>query len=110
VCVFIKLCLNLYLCLDLCLCVSQCIQAVLKKGWRLCLKSKVALSPSFPPSLPLSLSLSLSRARARARARPLSLSLSAGGLGKWMEVNVFEVYVCVEEHECSTHLDPWFCW
>jgi len=42
--------------------------------------------------------------------RKNSLSLCTGGLGKKMVVGVYQIYLCVEGHECSTTLDPWFCW
>jgi len=34
-----------------------------------------------------------------------------GGLGPLMQPDLFEVWVCVENHFCSTHpTDHWFCW
>ena len=36
-----------------------------------------------------------------------------GGLGKLMQPDVFEIWACVEDHDCSGHSSPqdgWFCW
>jgi len=69
-----------------------------------------SLSFSLPPSLSPSRSLSLSLPPPLALSLCPSLSISAGGLGKLMEVDVFEVYLCTVGHPCSGSPDAWFCW
>ena len=56
---------------------------------------------------------SLQQLRKRERAG-LPPRYRTGGLGLKMQPDVFETWVCVDQHECSNSsiapMDGWFCW
>jgi hypothetical protein len=56
---------------------------------------------------------SLQQLRRRERAG-LPPRYRTGGLGLKMQLDVFETWVCVDQHECSNSsmapMDGWFCW
>ena len=59
------------------------------------------------------LHFSLQQLRKRERAG-LPPRYRTGGLGLKMQPDVFETWVCVDQHECSNSsiapMDGWFCW
>lgn len=40
----------------------------------------------------------------------LPLKFRTGALGPLMQHNLFEVWLCLEDHYCSHPDDTWFCW
>ena len=40
----------------------------------------------------------------------LHIKYRTGGLGLLMQQNLFEVWLCLEEHNCSHPNGNWFCW